>query len=93
MWYAIGYEEVLRPDGTPPGSHMGTWRIINGPNTNPRAASLALGKALVSARGAAQHLHAAYTTCCLVQEEDLPLYNLFPADPRPSQMLLDEVEK
>ncbi len=76
MWYAIGYEEVLGHNGLPIDKHTGVWRIIAGPHTNPRAASLALGKALVGARGAAPGLHAAYTTCALVPEDDLTLYGL-----------------
>ncbi len=85
MWYAIGYDEVLGPDGQPAAGHVGMWRQIAGPNTNVRACSLALGKALVSARGAATRLRSAYTTVCIVHEDDLPLYSIFPDNPKVEQ--------
>ncbi len=91
MWYAIGYVETYDGNWEFPDRHEGMWHMITGPHTTPRAGALALGKHLVAARGAAPWLHSAFTTICLVQEEDLSLYSLFPVLPTLREETFDVV--
>jgi hypothetical protein len=79
MYYAIGYVEKYNDKGELEKGSRGAWYTITGPHTSWRATSLALGKALVHSRGAAPWWSSAFTTMCLVSEDDLQLYGLHPA--------------
>ncbi len=93
MWYSIGYEQLVDSKGKIPTEAAGSWRIITGPQTTPRSCALALGKALVTARGASPSLRGVYAHCEIVPEDALSLYGLFPRTERLGQTTFAEVEE